>query len=56
MIVIWKIHPNGGNEAHVMFKVAKYSKSSLFDTGENIEEREEQVIINLNTIQEPNGG
>lgn len=56
MIVIWKIRPNGRNEAHVMFGVAKYSKSPSFDTSENIEECEEQVLINLHTIQEPSGG
>jgi hypothetical protein len=46
----WKIRPNGRNEAPVMFGVAKSSKSPLFDPNENIEEREEQMKITLDTI------
>lgn len=52
--VIWKC-PSGINEAPMVVKVAKSSKSPSFDIGEDIVEHEGRVENNLVAFSEPRG-
>ena len=52
---VLEMRPSGRNEVSMIVGVAEFSKSPMFDRGQDVEEHDKQVGDNLVVIQAPRG-